>query len=311
MFEVTKFNFKTIKNEGNVGVFEITPLIKGFGYSLGSALRRTLYSTAHGAAVTKVTIDGVSHQFTTIEGATDDVMHLLLKIKQIRIKKEITGPIELKLEATGPGDVTASQIEKSAGIEIVNKDLVLTNLATKSNKIKLTLYIEDGFGYKEADEEQSTTRGVILLDANFSPIVNVSMSVEGARVGRDPNFDKLTLTIKTDGTIDPEVALRGAAKVLKEFFYKVETGKDYTPAEDESMETSDDDIPMQPSLSIDEIALEELHLPTRTINALRKAGIKTLGDLVDKKEDELLKIRNLGEKSIREIYALLEKENLK
>ena len=312
MYNTQLISFKTVEKEGNMGVFEISPLVRGFGNTIGSALRRTLYSATEGAVITKVSIEDAAHQFTTTEGAKDDVLNILLNLKQVRIKKSIDGDIELKLEKTGSGDVTAGDIEQVSGVEVVNKDLVITNLANKTSKIKATLTISSGYGYSHADESEKLPIGTIALDANYSPIVNVVVNVEDTRVGRETGFDKLTVTVTTDGTVDPEDAVRNAAKVLKEFFYKVQTGQDYTEEEDENLESQDmvDEEP-NPNVQADEVVLEELRLPTRTINALRKSGIKTLGDLSDRSEDDLLKVRNLGEKSIREILALLEKEGLR
>lgn len=312
MFNTQKINLKVIEKTATKGVFEITPLVKGFGYTIGSALRRTLYSSTKGAAITEVSIDGVSHQFSTIEGAKDDVLHILLNLKKVRFNKTSDEDAELTLEKVGPGDVTAGDIETVTGVEVVNKDLVITSLATKKDKIKARLVVKSGYGYVQVDEADTGKIGVIALDASYSPIVNVTTAVEDTRVERDTNFDKLTISVWTDGSIDPEDAIRGAAKTLKEFFFKIQTGEDYTEEEEQTLlaaeeENNGSSKPVQ----ADEVALEELHLPTRTINALRKAGIKTLGDLADRSEDDLLRVRNLGEKSIREILALLEKEGLK
>ncbi len=311
MFNIPKVNFKVVKNDPSYGVFEAAPLIKGFGYSLGNALRRTLFSATVGAAITKVRIDGVSHQFSTIEGAKDDVLHMLLNLKKVRFAKTVEGPVELELTVSKQGDVIAGDIEDNAECKVVNKDLVITSLADKKNKIKAYLTVESGYGYVQAPELDNVPVGTILLDASFSPVVNVSMTVDEHRVGRDTNYDKLTLIVQTDGSSDPETLLREASKALKEYFYRIQTGADYSEEEDASMVVAVTDSSGKPSVPADEIALEELHLPTRTINALRKAGIKTLGDLADRSEDDLLRIRNLGEKSIKEILSLLERENLK
>lgn len=314
MYNTPQINFKVVEKNDFEGVFEISPLIKGFGHTVGSALRRTLYSSTKGAAITKVSIEGVPHQFTTIEGAKDDVLQILLSLKQIVIKKEVEGPVELELEVKGPGDVKAGDIEVTDGIEIINKDFVITSLANSKSNIKAKLTVESGYGYVEVDESVPTPIGTVLLDAAYSPIINVQVSVEPTRVGKNTNFDKLTLSVRTDGSVGVEDAVRNAAKVLKEFFYKIQTGEDYMKEEEEKLaaQAESKSSGVGPSsIPADEVALEELRFPTRTINALRKAGIKTLGDLAAKSEDELLKIRNLGEKSIREIVALLEEEGLR
>lgn len=306
-----KLNVKVLKNDGKEGVFEITPLVRGFGHTIGSVLRRTLYSATSGSVITKVKFDGVSHQFTTIQGAKDDVLQILIALKKVRFNKNVPGPVELELNVVGPKTVTAGDIEEVTGCEVVNKDFVITELADKKSKLKLVLTVESGFGFVQAPEDTSAPIGTVLLDANFSPIYNVLVEVDETRVGRDSNFDKLSMTVRTDGSVNPEDALRQAAKSLKEYFYRVETGQDYSEEEDLAMQEQTQEAVSGANLSADEVALEELHLPTRTINALRKAGIKTLGDLADMSEDDLLRVRNLGEKSIREIIALLEKENLR
>jgi len=239
------------------------------------------------------------------------VLQVLINLKKVRFNKTIEGSVELELNVVGPKTVTAGDIEEVTGCEVVNKDLVITELADKKSKLKVALTVESGYGFVSAAEESSAPIGTVLLDANFSPIYNILAEVEDTRVGRDSNYDKLTLTVRTDGSVDPEAALREAAKTLKEYFFRVQTGQDYSEEEDLAMQEQTQEAVSGSSLSADEVALEELHLPTRTINALRKAGIKTLGDLADMSEDDLLRVRNLGEKSIREIIALLEKENLR
>jgi DNA-directed RNA polymerase subunit alpha len=312
MFNIPKLNLKVVSNDGSTGVFEFSPLIKGFGHTLGSVMRRTLYSATEGSVITRVQIEGVSHQFTTIQGMKDDVLRFALNLKKVRFKKTVDGAVELDLNVTGPATVTGADIEEMTGCKVVNPEIVLTELADKKSKIKAKLTVETGSGYVPAPEEVNAPIGTIFLDANFSPIYNVSLLVEETRVGREINYDKLTLTLRTDGSLDPELAIRQAAKSLKEYFYRIETGEDYKEELDKLMEEEEsEEVASVASVPADEVSLEELHLPTRTINALKKSGIKTLGDLADRSEDDLLRIRNLGEKSIREIIALLERENLK
>lgn len=306
-----KLNFKVVSNDGKTGEFEFTPLLKGFGNTLGSILRRTLYSSIEGSVITKVRIEGVAHQFTTIAGAKDDVMHILINLKKVRFAKSVDGPVELVLDVVGPKVVTAGDIEKVTGCEVVDKNLVITELADKKSKIKAYLTVETGHGYVPAPEETTAPIGTVALDASFSPIYNVVVAVEDTRVGRESNFDKLKLTVRTDGSIDPEVAVRESAKILKEYLYKVQTGEDFSAQAEMELQDQNQEVPQNNGALADEVALEELHLPTRTINALKKSGIKSLGDLADRSEDDLLRIRNLGEKSIREIISLLEKENLR
>ena len=310
MNNIPMINFKVVKNETYEGEFEIAPLVAGFGHSIGNALKRTLISSTKGAAITKVQIEGVTHQFTTIEGAKDDVLHMLLNFKKVRIKKDFDETAEVRIDFDGPGDLTASHIQEITGIEVANKDLVITSLSDKKSKFKAKLTIESGYRYKDVEEREEAPLGVILLDAIFSPIINVIIKVEPTRVGRDTNFDKLTLKVSSNGTVNIEESVREAAKVLKEFFYKIQTGEDYKAIEDENIEANNRFAISESKQSEDEILVDELRFPTRTVNALKKAGIRTLKDLLAKREDELFKIRNLGEKSIREILAFKKDEGL-
>lgn len=308
MDNISQISFKVLSKDNKSGTYEIEPLIRGFGHTIGSSLRRTLLSSIKGAAITKVVIEGVSHQFTTLDGVRDDVLMVLLNLKKVRFKKISEEPVELTIDFKGTGDVTAGDIEVVSGCEVVNKDHIITSLSTDKTKFKAKLTVESGYGYKDIDEKEEVPVGTLLLDAKFSPIVNVEYKVEPIRVGSSVSYEKLIMKVFTDGTVDTEAAVRDGAKTLKEFFYKIQTGLDYTEEEDSAMVN----IPVEAKkgkVSVaEEILIDELGFETRTINALKKGGIRTLADLINTPEDQLFKIRNLGEKSIRNILDFLDRE---
>jgi DNA-directed RNA polymerase subunit alpha len=294
------FQIKKEKEVKNKAVFAIEPLEQGYGHTLGNALRRVLLTSLPGAAVTFVKIAGVRHQFTTLSGLKEDLVELILNIKKIRIKYQGKDPVKVKLEATGPGEVKAKKIKAPAGVEIANPDLVLANLADKKSKLNVEMTIESGFGYSPFEERKSDVLGVIPVDATFSPIIRVNYNVEATRVGRLTNYDRLVFELETDGTIAPREAVKEAAKILVAYFKQVVEPK--VPKKK---------IEEQPAISHETLRLsvQELNLPTRIVNALEKAGYKTVADLIAGDKKEISKVRNLGEKSLKIIeIALKEKE---
>jgi DNA-directed RNA polymerase subunit alpha len=296
---------KKVTEEGNKGVFVIEPLPQGFGNTIGNSLRRVLLSSVPGAAVTQVKFSGVPHQFTTIEGVKEDVVELCLNLKSLVVKIHGDSPVVLKLSKSGQGEVKASDFEVPSDAEVVNKDLHIATLADKSAKIELEVVADKGVGYVPSEEKESTKVGVILLDSVYSPVNVVSFSVEPTRVGRETNLDKLTLRVQTNGSVAPFEAVTTASAIVKDFFERVASG-----VEDMGGETVKEvkEEKVTTSAKTEDIYVDELPLPTRTVNALKKAGVKTLSDLADKMPDELSEIKNLGDKSIEEIKKLLEKE---
>jgi DNA-directed RNA polymerase subunit alpha len=291
---------KPDKKEGAKVVIE--PLEKGFGHTLGSALRRVLLMRIKGAAVTQVKIEGVRHKFSTLRGMKEDVIELLLNLKQLLVRYEGKEPIKLKLEKTGPGKVTAGDIAKAAGVEIVNSRLVLANLAKKENRLKMEIWIESGMGYQLAGERKSDEVGVIPVDAAFSPVRRVNYWVEATRVGRRTDLDRLVMEVVTNGTIEPEVAVKEAARVLRDFFAQVVEPKEVV-TEEEVGQKSDDPVL--------KLTVEELDLPVRIANALRRSGLVTAADLVAVSKADLVKVKNLGEKSLEMIIEVLSKKGLR
>jgi DNA-directed RNA polymerase subunit alpha len=285
------FTLKTEVEEKNYGKFMIEPLEQGYGQTLGNSLRRVLLTSLPGAAMTSMKIEGVEHQFSTISGLKEDVVELALNLKKVRLTIEGSTLVTLKLSKTGPGPVTAGDIEAPAGVTIVNPELVLGTLADKKSNLEMTLTADCGFGYVTVDEKHTAEVGVVPLDALYSPVLRVNYRVESTRVGRMTNLDKLVLEIWTDATVKPSEALKTASKILVSYFTQV-----YEP----KVQVQAEPVIAAPTIS-DEILkmrIEELDIPTRIVNALANGGIETIGQLVNAPRSDLMKIKNLGTKSL-------------
>ncbi|HUV72537.1 MAG TPA: DNA-directed RNA polymerase subunit alpha [Clostridia bacterium] len=293
---IPTFQIKAEKETADYGVFVFEPLQQGYGQTLGNALRRVLLSSLQGAAIVQAKISGVKHLFSTLKGLKEDIVELTLNLKKVRIKYEGEKPVKISLEKTGPGPVTAADFEVPAGLEIINKDLVLGALADKSSRLKGEFVVESGFGYVPFEERGGGEIGVIPLDAIFTPVQRVNYHVSATRVGRVTNFDKLTMEIWTNGSISPREALLEAAQILTAFFDQVINPKRVEEEEVAEAEA----ITQEPSLTI-----EELELPTRIVNALLKVGIKNVSDLQKAGKKKVGKIKNLGAKSLKIIEAAL------
>jgi DNA-directed RNA polymerase subunit alpha len=290
------FGIKKQKETADFGQFVFEPLERGYGYTIGVALRRVLLANMPGAAVTQVKITGVRHQFSTLEGLKEDVVEFILNLKKLRIKYQGDKPVKLSLEASGPKEVKASDIKTPAEVKVVNPDLVLGVLADKKSKLKAEITVESGYGYSPAEERKTDKMGVIPVDASFSPIKRINYHVEATRVGRRTDLDRLIFDIYTDGTIKPSKALKEAAKILTLYFNQVVTPKKAPKAKEEKK---------PPAMTGLDLTVEELDLPTRIANALRRGGYGTLGDLVAANHADLSKVKNLGEKSIKVVEAAL------
>ena len=295
------FHIKSEKESATFGRFVIEPLEQGFGQTLGNSLRRVLLSSLSGAVITQIKISGVKHKFSTLEGMSEDVIDLILNLKQVRFSYEGEKPVKLELEKSGPGKVKAGDIKTSANVQVVNKDLVLANLADKKSSLKIEMTVKRGFGYLPAEIGREEKLGVIPLDAAFSPVKRVNYQVEATRVGQRTDLDKLILEITTDGTVKPKEVLKTSAKILITFFNQIINPKKV-------------EIKEEPKSPIYEeatrLTLEELDLPTRIVNALRKSGYGTVADLLGIKPADLAKIKNLGEKSIKTVQAALAKKDV-
>lgn len=305
-FQVPKITAET--NDDTKGTFVIEPLDKGFGYTYGSSLRRVLLSSLAGAAITSVRIEGVSHEFSDIAGVKEDVTDIVLNLKDLVIKMHTDADsVEAPLVVTGPGEVTAGDIDLPAGVEILNPK---TPIATLEKKVKLEIYltIGRGRGYRPAEENKDDDQpiGVIPIDSIFSPIRRVSYTVEAARVGQRTDFDKLTLDLETDGSIEPDTALREASEIL------IKTLAIFTDPERVEELTAHEPVveEVEAEVTIDagpdgDILIDELELSVRSYNCLKRAGVETIGQLVTKSRSELSAIPNFGEKSIDEVIETL------
>lgn len=297
------FAMKVAAEKQGFATIEFEPLEKGYGQTLGNALRRVLLSSLPGAAITKVKIDGINHQFTTLDGMSEDIVEFILNLKQVRVSSTSAEPVTLHLDVKGPKDINAGMIEVDPAVTIVNPDQHLAILAAKSS-LSVEFTVEQGMGYSMADERKSGVIGVIPLDALFSPIEKVSFKVEATRVGRRTDFDKLVMSIWTNGTISAKEAVEEAAKVLVQQFTQV-----FNPIVAETAEG----IVMPTYSKQDEmlrLTVEELDLPTRIANALRKGGYKTVADLTNSKKADIAKVKNLGGKSIEIVEEALAKKGL-
>src|SRR3990167_7823473 len=265
-------SFRTVEASAEKGYskFVIEPLEPGFGHTLGVALRRVLLTSIEGAAVTSVKIDGVRHLFTTLPGLKEDIIELVLNIKTLRVKlAEGKDEATMTLSASGPGEIKASQIEVSDGVEIVDPDHYLGALADKKSKINIEMTVERGTGYSLSEDRRVSTIGIIPIDAIFSPVLRVNYKIEQTRVGRQTNFDKLILEIWADGTMKARDALNQASKILVSYFHQI-----YEPSETSAAEQTKGSQAL--SDDILKMTIDELDLPTRIYNSLRNAGIETI-----------------------------------
>src|ERR1700750_2269075 len=307
--------------EENRGTFVVEPLDRGFGYTFGNSLRRVLLASLGGAAVTSVRIEGVAHEFFKIQGVKEDVTDIILNLKGVVCKMHSDATeVEAPLVVTGPGDITAKDIDLPAGVEVLNPD---AHIATLEKKTKLELYltIGRGRGYRPSEDNKSPDQpiGVIPIDSIFSPVRRVAYGVEPARVGQRTDYDKLTLDIETDGSIDPPAALREAAEILISqlaIFHDPAPGAERGAAGEPGVLEPGLGAPgavgagsRQPN-AMDDILIEELELGVRSYNCLKRAGIQTVGDLVSKTESELNAIPNFGKKSIDEVIETLHARGL-
>lgn len=273
------------------GMFVIEPLEQGYGHTLGNSLRRVLLTSLPGSSITSIKVGGVSHQFSTLSGLKEDIVELILNLKKVRLAVATGETAVLKLSKKGMGPVTAGDFEVPAGVTIVNPDLVIANLTDKKAELDLEANVETGYGYVQADERHVDEVGRIPMDSLFSPVIRVNYRVDATRVGRMTNLDKLVMEIWTDETITPLAALKSSSKVLVSYFSQVFEPK---------VRISDEAVALTPSVS-DEVLkmrIEELDIPTRIVNALARGSIETIGQLLGTPRVELMKIKNLGAKSL-------------
>ena len=281
------------------GKFELEPLERGFGNTIGNALRRVMLSSLPGSAISSIKIDGVLHEFQTIDGVYEDVATIILNLKCVVIKNHTNGPKTLHLNATEEGEVTAGDIESDPDVEIINKDKVIATLS-KGGKLNMEIVVTNGRGYVDSEINKKLLDikkpGVIAIDSSYSPIERVSYEVEPARVGQDETYDKLVLEVWTNGSMKPEEAIALASRILIEHFELLTDLSSIADVSGMMIEKTED-----PKTKALETSIEDLDFSVRAYNCLKRAGIHTLQDLVNKSESDMMKIRNLGKKSLKEV----------
>ena len=301
MIEFEKPNYKiTDSIESNFyGKFELEPLERGFGTTIGNALRRVLLSSLPGSAISSIRIDGVQHEFQTIEGVREDVTTIILNLKGVVVKNHSQEEKVVRIHATKEGAVTAGDIDRDADIEILNPDKVIAHIA-KGGSLNMEMTITNGRGYVRSEENkkliETRKNGVIAIDSLYSPIQRVSYEVEDARVGQDESYDKLILEVWTDGSMKPEEAIALGARILIEHFNLVADTNKIADVTGMMVEKTED-----PKTKALVTTIEDLDFSVRAYNCLKRAGIHNLQDLVNKSEAEMMKIRNLGRKSLKEV----------
>jgi DNA-directed RNA polymerase subunit alpha len=292
---------KYVPQTENYGKFIVEPLERGYGSTLGNTLRRVLLSSLPGAAVTSIKIDGVSHEFSTIPGIVEDVLQIILNIKEIVIRSHTDEPKVVTLKVKGKGQITASQITHDAEIDIVNGDHVIANLES-NGKLNIEMTVERGKGYVVAERNKKANKaiGTVPIDSIFTPVLKVNISTEEVRVGQEINYDRLILDVWTNGAMSPEDAVKESAKILaRHVDMFVNIGQH---AESLGIAVSGKEEAKE---SILEMNIEDLELSARSSNCLKKAGIKTVGELVGYSEGDLMKIKNFGAKSAKEVMEKL------
>jgi DNA-directed RNA polymerase subunit alpha len=299
MIELESPQIEPVEELGTYAKYEAGPLPAGYGVTLGNALRRVLLSSLEGAAVTSIQIRDVYEEFSTIAGVKEDVTQIVLNVKKLRLKSFATHPVQLKLLKSGAGSVTAADIAESADVEIVNPEQVLMTLDTDDVTIEMDLTIERGVGYLAAERSEALPIGVIAVDAIFTPVRKVNYWIEPTRVGQVTNYDKLTMEIETDGTIAPEEALARSADILvRQFSLFANIGMVATAA------ATTGGAPQLPPNMLD-MPIEELDLPMRAYNSLKRNNIVKVGQLLQLSDDDLLRMRNFGRKSLDEMKERL------
>jgi len=300
MIELESPQIEPVEEAGTYAKYEAGPLQAGYGVTLGNALRRVLLSSLEGAAVTSIHIRDIYQEFSTIPGVKEDVTQIVLNVKKLRLKSYAAHPVQLRLIKSGAGAVTAADIAESADVEIVNPDLVLMTLDTDDVTIEVDLTVERGVGYLGAERAEALPIGVIAVDAIFTPVRRINYWVESMRVGQMTNYDKLTIEVETDGTLSPEEALSRAAEILvAQFSLFTSAGKQL--AKTAGASTSAGAIPQ----NMLDMPIEELDLPMRAYNSLKRNNIVKVGQLLQLKDDDLLRMRNFGKKSLDEMKERL------
>lgn len=307
---------RVTREEDNRAVFEIDGLYPGYGQTIGNSIRRVLFSSLKGAAITSVKINNVGHEFSTLEGVMEDMVDLILNLKQVRFRMYEEGPFTITLSVTGEKSVSAGDFKTPSQVEVVNKHAHIATLTAKKATLEMEATIESGLGYVPVENrsKDKVEVGVIALDAAFSPVRHVNYEVENMRVGDRTDYNRLRLHIETDGSLTPEEAFKNAVSILMEQFSALSQGFDEARIEEPLFfspdeKRSDAEERMTKDAAEEEITskipLEDLKLSSRTINALREAGIKTVGGISRKREEALREVAGIGDKGIQEIKKAL------
>ena len=294
------FTINVAKQDGNTAQVHIEPLEKGFGHTLGNALRRIMLTDLPGAAASHVQIDGVNHQFTTLGGLQQNIVDFILNLKQVRFQLEGDQPIAVKLNKKGQGEITAADFDCPTGVKVTNPEHVLCSLTSDKSKFNAVITVAPGTGYAPAEEHATKEIGVIPLDASFSPVIHAAYTVEATRVGRRTDLDKIIFDIETDGSITAQAAIEESARILLAYLNQI---IDPVIAEVPAAVISTNPLLDQ--------SVEELELPTRITNALKKGGFKKLSDFSVATKSDLMKVKNLGEKTVNEIIDSLKNKGIK
>ena len=308
MIEIEKPKIETVEisEDAKYGKFVVEPLERGYGNTLGNSLRRILLSSLPGAAVTSIQIDGVLHEFSTIEGVVEDVASIILNIKKLALKIYSDEEKVIEIDVKGDTVVTAADITHDSDVEILNPDLYIATIA-KNGHLRMRMYAQRGRGYTPADQNkrEDLPIGVIPIDSIYTPVSRVNFQVESTRIGQSADYDKLSLDVWTDGSIGPKEAISLGAKILTEhlnIFVGMTDEAQSTPIMVEKEEDQKEKVL--------EMTIEELDLSVRSYNCLKRAGINTVLELANKSEDDMMKVRNLGRKSLEEVKAKLEELGL-
>jgi DNA-directed RNA polymerase subunit alpha len=304
MDELT-FKVKEVTLAPDFGEFVIEPLEPGYGHTMGNALRRVAYTSIAGSAVTTVRINGVKHKFSTLAGLKENIVDLILNIKELNLRlPESVDSATIKLSVKGAREVTAADLELTEGVEVINKDQYIGSLSGDKAKLEMEITVEKGFGYSLSEERKSDALGVITIDAVFTPVRRVTYAVAATRVGRRTDLDKLTLKIWTNGTVSPKDVLQNSAKILANSFMQIYEPKEGVVATEGTVVTSS--IPA----SVLKMTIDELDLPTRIYNSLRNGGIETIEQLLNAPRKDLISMRNMGGKSISVIEEKLQEKGV-
>lgn len=308
MIEIEKPKIETVEisNDLKYGKFVVEPLERGYGTTLGNSLRRILLSSLPGAAITSIQIDGVLHEFSTIEGVIEDVASIILNLKKLALKIYSDEEKVIEIDFSGEGVITAADIMHDSDVEVLNPDLYIATVA-KNGHLRMRMHAQRGRGYTPADQNkrEDLPIGVIPIDSIYTPVSRVNFTVENTRVGQSSDFDKLSLDVWTDGSIGPKEAISLGAKILTEHLNIFVGLTDEAKTAEIMVEKEEDQ-----KEKVLEMTIEELDLSVRSYNCLKRAGINTVLELANKSEDDMMKVRNLGRKSLEEVKAKLEELGL-